>query len=77
MLSFVYRLVRSFEQEHGIHPNLLYLSPAHMQLLREQLDACEQLDDIVNLLGMEIIVTDESMHPHVAWTSTQWQRKAV
>lgn len=77
MLSFVYRLVRSFEQEHGVHPNLLYLSSAHMQSLREQLDACEQMDDIVNLLGMEIIITDETMHPHVAWTSPQCRRKAV
>ncbi len=77
MLSFVYRLVRSFEQEHGVHPNLLYLSSVHMQSLREQLDACDQMDDIVNLLGMEIIITDETMHPHVAWTSPQWRRKAV
>jgi hypothetical protein len=77
MLSFVYRLVRSFEQEHGVHPNLLYLSPAHLHSLRQQLDACEQMDDIVNLLGMEIIVTRETVHPHVAWTSTQWRRMAV
>ncbi len=77
MLSFVYRLVRNFEQEHGVHPNLLYLSTTHLQSLREQLDACEQIGDIVNLLGMEIIVTDETMHPHVAWTSSEWQRKAV
>ena len=77
MLSFVYRLVRSFEQEHGVPPNLLYLSPTHLHSLKEQLDACEQMDDIVNLLGMEIVVTDETMHPHVAWTSTQWRRKAV
>ncbi len=76
MLSFVYRLVRSFEQEHGVHPNLLYLSPAHLQSLREQLDACEQMDDIVSLLGMEVIVTDETIHPHVAWTAMQWRRQA-
>lgn len=77
MLSFIYRLVRDFEKEHGIHPNLLYLNQAHMQFLREQLNSTKQLDDIVQMLGMEIILTQEAIHPHVAWTQLVWQRKAV
>ncbi len=52
MLSFIYRLVRDFEVEHDIHPNLLYLSQVHMHVLREQLNTTEQLDEIVQLLGM-------------------------
>ena len=76
MLSFIYRLVRDFEQEHGIHPNLLYLNSTHLRFLREQLDE-QQLDNIVKLLGMEIMVTNEVIHPHVVWTHLPWQRKAV
>lgn len=77
MLSFIYRLVRDFEKEHGIHPNLLYLNQVHMQFLREQMNSSNQLDDIVKLLGMEIIITQEVCHPHVAWIKLAWQRKAV
>lgn len=76
MLSFIYRLARDFEKEHGIHPNLLYLSPTHLQFLREQLER-DELDDIVRLLGMEIMITSEVIHPHVVWTHLPSQRKAV
>ena len=77
MLSFIYRLSRDFENEHGIHPNLLYLNPSHLKFLREQLDNEAQLDNIVKILGMEIMVTTEVIHPHVVWTHLPWQRKAV
>jgi hypothetical protein len=77
MLSFIYRLVRDFEKEHGIHPNLLYLNQTHLQSLYQQLESDEQLDRLVSLLGMEIILTQEVMHPHVAWTQMPWQREAV
>ncbi|MCW9029275.1 MAG: hypothetical protein OQJ80_10115 [Kangiella sp.] len=77
MLSFIYRLSRDFEKEHGIHPNLLYLNPEHLKFLREQLDNEAQLDNIVKLLGMEIMITSEVIHPHVVWTHLPWQRKAI
>lgn len=77
MLSFIYRLTRDFEKEHGIHPNLLYLNTTHLRFLRQQLSREAQLDDIVRQLGMEIIVTDEVIHPHVVWTHLPWQRQAV
>ena len=77
MLSFIYRLVRDFEVAHDIQPNLLYLNQVHMRVLREQLNTAEQLDEIVQLLGMEIIITQEATHPHVAWAQLAWPRKAV
>jgi len=77
MLSFIYRLVRDFEKEHGLYPNLLYLNPAHLHSLQEQLDSRGQLDQLVQLLGMEVIVTQEAVHPHVAWTQMPWHREAV
>lgn len=77
MLSFIYRLIHDFEKEHGIRPNLLYVNPIHLQVLKNQLDAESQLDDIVELLGMEIMVTSEVIHPHVVWTHLPWQREAI
>lgn len=77
MLSFIYRLVRDFEKEHDRYPNLLYLNPLHLQSLQEQLELTDQLDDITRLLGMEIVVTAEAVHPHVVWTQLPWQREAV
>jgi hypothetical protein len=77
MLSFIYRLVRDFEKEHGLHPNLLYLNPVHLHTLQQQLDSHAQFDELVKMLGMEIVVTQEAVHPHVAWTHMPWQREAV
>jgi hypothetical protein len=77
MLSYIYRLVHDFEKEHGLPPNLLYLNQAHMSVLREQLGPAKRLDDVVGLLGMELIITQEATHPHVAWVQAGWQRKAV
>jgi len=77
MLSFIYRLVRDFEKEHGIHPNLLYLNQAHMSALREQLGTTIRIDELVGLLGMEILLTEEVLHPRVAWVQVAWQRQAV
>lgn len=77
MLSFIYRLVRDFEKEHGIHPNLLYLNPNHLQFLREQLNDEVQMDRIVDLLGMEVMITAEAIHPHVAWTQLAMNREAI
>ena len=77
MLSFIYRLVRDFEKEHGIQPNLLYLNQMHLNFLREQLSPAEQPNAIFRQLGLEIIITQEATHPHVAWMKPAWQRKAV
>ena len=77
MLSFIYRLARDFEKEHGVPPNLLYLNPTHLQFLRAQLDETWPLDNIVNLLGMEIMVSSEVVHPHVVWTQLAWHRQAI
>ena len=65
MLSFIYRLVHEFEREHGRTPNLLFISPFHLNYLRNQISRRYDIDDLRNLLGMEIIVADDIVHPHV------------
>ncbi len=76
MLNFIYRLIREFEREHGIHPNLLYLSPVHAQHLKDSVDESYTMQSIRNLLHMELIVNQDIVHPHVAWAQCA-QRVAV
>lgn len=76
MLSFVYQLARTFEQEHGYPPNLLYLTPRHYSALMAALPEDSARENLRQRLGMEIILTEEVVHPHVAWTR-QAQRRAA
>ena len=68
MLSYIYRLVRNFEQQHGIYPNLLYLNDLHVCHLKAGLDEHYSFQAIRELLQMEIVVSKETVHPHVAWS---------
>ena len=68
MLGFIVRLVSTFEKEHGFRPNLLYISRAHSQHLKEAFDETFSFCQIAEMLQMEIIVEPEATHPHVAWT---------
>lgn len=77
MLSFIYRLIHNFEQEHGFTPNLLYLNPFHLEKLRSQLDEKVGEPDLIRLLGMEIILSHEAVHPHVEWHTHHGHRRVV
>lgn len=77
MLSFIYQLVRSFELSHGFPPNLLYLNRTHLAALREQMDDIQDLDLLAERLGMDIVISNEALHPHVAWSRIPWRRQAV
>ncbi len=73
MLSYIVRLVQEFEQEHGVHPNLLYLNEQHLQHLQEGLREGNNLQRVRDILHMDIVLTRESVHPHVLWTQTAYQ----
>jgi hypothetical protein len=77
MLSFIYRLIRNFEKEHGFTPNLLYLNQFHLEMLRTQLDRKIDGSDLAHLLDMEIIISQDAVHPHVEWHTMQGRRHAV
>jgi len=68
MLSFIYQLSRTFELEHGYLPNLLYLNPRHYSALIDALAEESTHESLRLRLGMELILTDDVVHPHVAWT---------
>lgn len=68
MLDYIYRMIQTFEQEHGVHPNLLYLNRNHSAHLRSAFSEDYSPGQITQLLRMEIIIDAEVIHPHVAWT---------
>jgi hypothetical protein len=76
MFAYIYRLIDQFERQHGIEPNLLYLNELHFKELKEAVDEDQLAYSITNLLRMELVISREITHPHVAWTQTA-QRIAV
>ena len=74
MLSFILRLTREFEHEHGIYPNLLYLNRFHAEHLKAAFDVDYTMKQILELLDMEMIIQNDIAHPRVVWT--QIARKA-
>jgi len=66
MLSFLYRLVRAFRDEHGFLPNVVVMSSSHYSALQVSLPDIAKAD-LGGFLGMEIHLSDEAIHPHVAW----------
>ncbi|MHB8454521.1 MAG: hypothetical protein ACYDDO_07425 [Acidiferrobacterales bacterium] len=69
MLSFLFRLIREFRREHGFTPNALYINRFHYRKLRECLPDLQHDDELAHFLTVEVIVSEEAIHPHVAWLS--------
>ena len=67
MLGFIYRLINEFEREHGIHPNLLYLNRFHAEHLKAAFDADYSMSQILDVLGMELVIENDITQPHVVW----------
>ena len=76
MLSYIFRLVDHFQRQHGVEPNLLYLNELHMLELRKAFASGQTIPSITDFLRMELVISREITHPHVAWTQTE-QRIAV
>lgn len=68
MLDYLYRLVTGFEREHGIHPNLLYINPHHIEHLKSSFDETFSMKQIMESLEMELVIDSYTTHPHVCWT---------
>jgi len=67
MLSFIVRLCNSFRREHGFAPNVLYLNAEHYEQLRSQLDESSDYEMLRARLGMDIMVSEDVLHPRVGW----------
>jgi hypothetical protein len=77
MLSFLYSLVREFRAEHGYAPNLVYLSAAHYSRLSSEVPQFRSHDQITQFLQMEIVISNDALHPHVAWIRPRHLRYAA
>ena len=73
MLSYVYQVASQFEMEHGFSPNLIYMNYTHLECLKQEMEDPMDLDSIVQLLGMEIIVHQDVVHPTVSWADSPWK----
>lgn len=74
MLSFLYNLAHSFEINHGYQANLLYIRQQHYEALREELADIKDLDKLTQFLGMDIVFSEEAIHPHVVWQPIEWKK---
>lgn len=75
MLSFLYRLVRAYHREHGYSPNVVMMNREHFRLLTQSLPELADYATLVRFLRMEVILSEDCVHPHVAWRP-QAQRAA-
>ena len=67
MLSFLYRLVRTFQREHGYPPNVVVMNVSHYRLLHASLADIDDPAELRRMLGLEIMLSADCVHPHVAW----------
>ncbi len=77
MLSFLFRIIREFRLEHGFYPNTLYINNFHYQNLRCQLPQLGRDDHLAKFLTVEIIVSESTIHPHVAWLAQAARQRAT
>jgi hypothetical protein len=71
MLSFLFRLIKTYHREHGFLPNVLYINDFHYQKLRDSLPDLAQHEAITAFLKMEIVISPEAVHPSVAWVNSR------
>jgi hypothetical protein len=67
MLSYIFRLAFDFEKKHGYWPNMLYLNTEHFRHWHDEFADAEAFDEISRRLQMEIVISVDALHPHVAW----------
>jgi len=76
MLSFLFRLIHDFHAGHGFNPNTLYINTFHYRNLRESVPGLTADADLARFLDVDIILSEESIHPHVAWLIPESRQRA-
>jgi hypothetical protein len=66
MLSHIVNLVSTYERYHGARPNVVYMNETHYGYLREELPGVRDHNDVIAILGVDIALSDEILHPQVA-----------
>jgi len=68
MLSYIYRLINSFENEHDFSPNLLQINPVHLEHLKSAFDSNYSIERIMSVLRMDLVINTDCIHPQVSWS---------
>ncbi len=76
MLAYIYRIIRDFEQQHGMHPNLLYLNSFHNEHLQAAFAENFTTQNIREVLKLDMVIDQGVMHPHVAWAQSAQKKIA-
>ncbi len=66
MLSHIVNLVQNYEVDHGLRPNVVYMNETHYSYLREELPGVRDHHEVVRILGVDIALADDVLHPQVA-----------
>ena len=66
-----YRLVGGVRFATDFDSNEYLLS---FENLKQQLDNPNDFEAVTSLLGMELVIAQESVHPSVAWYSEPWKQ---
>jgi len=72
MLSYIYQLAFRFEHDHDLRPNTLYLNREQFEHLRNEFADPDDINAISGYLGMHIVLTQETLHPHLAHLRRSW-----
>ena len=67
MMSHIYRIAKAFDDLHGYPPNLVYLSKVHLNMLRLQLGNPANVQEVLQQLGLDVIVSQSATHPSVSY----------
>ena len=54
--------------------NLLYINQRHYHALCEQLSGIDNLGELSKFLGMDLVFSEEAIHPHVVWQPIEWAK---
>lgn len=73
MLSYICNVTQKFEKDHGYSPNTLCMNYAHLECLKQQLENPNDFIAITELLGMELVISQDVIHPSVGWLQTPWK----
>ena len=68
MISYIYRIAKAFEDLHGYPPNVVYLSKVQLNMLRLELGNPANVQQVLQQLGMDVIVSQSATHPSVSYS---------
>ena len=77
MLSYLYQLICGFRRDHGILPNVLYVTRDQYHQLARDLPAFHTHDALCGFLALDVLVAADVAHPHVAWVRSAARRVAA